>query len=176
MTGETNLYFHFGSDGELLYIGISLSAIQRLMQHRDKSNWFSDIARVEIKKFATRQEALIAEREAIKNAKPRFNIQHAKTEKPPKPPKPIKRDKYYLEVGTRVRSLCRTVMGWKGEGVVVWPCYDGDSGVTILKDGFGVSLEDYHSGDPDRNWEAHKAVAEFVRYQVAVVKDKGAGI
>lgn len=32
--GETELYRHFAADGCLLYVGISLSAVARLTQHR----------------------------------------------------------------------------------------------------------------------------------------------
>jgi hypothetical protein len=43
-----HLYRHFDKDGTLLYVGISLSAINRLGQHKDNAHWFSSIKRVEI--------------------------------------------------------------------------------------------------------------------------------
>ena len=39
------MYRHFGADGSLLYIGISLNALNRLRQHQS-SRWFDKIARV----------------------------------------------------------------------------------------------------------------------------------
>ena len=71
-----SLYRHFAEDGELLYIGISISAINRLGQHEDHSAWFNSIARVEIEHFDTRAEALEAEREAIQNENPKYNKLH----------------------------------------------------------------------------------------------------
>ena len=72
----TSLYRHFAADGTLLYVGISLSWPARTKAHAHNSRWFERVARVEIEHFATREAALIAEREAIKREKPRFNIVH----------------------------------------------------------------------------------------------------
>lgn len=71
-----HLYRHFAADGSLLYIGVSLSALHRLSAHKEHSHWFSDIARVEIQAFESREAALTAERKAIKEEKPRHNIAH----------------------------------------------------------------------------------------------------
>ena len=71
----TNLYRHFAADGTLLYVGISLSAVARLAQHRD-SKWFDDIALVKISRFESREKALVAEEIAIKTERPVHNIVH----------------------------------------------------------------------------------------------------
>ena len=76
MSTKTALYRHFDADGVLLYVGISNSAMKRLDEHRAASHWSLDIARVELKWFETRDEALSAEREAIMNESPRHNIHH----------------------------------------------------------------------------------------------------
>jgi len=76
MATNTHLYRHFNKENILLYVGVSLSAINRLAQHSEHSQWFKDIARVEIENFVTRQEALEAERKAIVNEQPKHNIQH----------------------------------------------------------------------------------------------------
>jgi DNA-binding transcriptional regulator YiaG len=73
---RTQLYRHFDSRGELLYIGVSLRALQRLSQHRGSATWFPSIARVTLQEYDTRKEALIAEREAIKTELPKFNSTH----------------------------------------------------------------------------------------------------
>lgn len=70
---KTALYRHFSQDGELLYIGISLSAVQRLKQHKADKGWAGEIASVHIDYFPTRAAALEAERNAITREKPLFN-------------------------------------------------------------------------------------------------------
>lgn len=72
----THLYRHFDEIGRLLYVGISLSALNRLAQHKDHSHWFSKITTVKIEKYDTREQALAAEREAIANEHPKCNINH----------------------------------------------------------------------------------------------------
>jgi hypothetical protein len=72
--GPTQLYRHFDDEGRLLYVGISLSAITRLAQHRSASHWSRAIVRVEIEHFDTRREALMAEAKAIIEERPLHNI------------------------------------------------------------------------------------------------------
>lgn len=71
---NTKLYRHWNGN-ELLYVGISLAAITRLGQHASKSSWMSEVTNVTIENFYSREEALEAERLAIKNEYPRFNRQ-----------------------------------------------------------------------------------------------------
>lgn len=73
-----NLYRHFDKDGCLLYVGVSLSAINRLVQHRDASHWFSEIASVKITQFPDRTSALAAEKDAILKENPRHNLRRPK--------------------------------------------------------------------------------------------------
>ena len=80
--GKTALYRHFGSNSELLYIGVSLNAINRLGQHSDHSDWFNLITRVDMEWFDSRVDALNAERDAITKEKPTHNIHHNKQLKP----------------------------------------------------------------------------------------------
>ena len=74
----TELYRHFDSKDNLLYVGISFSSIYRLAGHKHKSSWFNSINKIEIERHATRELALIAEKAAIKNESPLFNIVHNK--------------------------------------------------------------------------------------------------
>lgn len=76
----SELYRHFDEHGALLYVGISLSSAARLAQHKDHSQWFKEIKRVEIERYADRQMALLAEQEAIKKEQPKYNIRHKKVE------------------------------------------------------------------------------------------------
>lgn len=72
-----HLYRHFDDAGLLLYVGVSLSAMGRLERHREASPWFWNIAKVEIQRFSTREESLAAERHAIMNEHPLFNLRMA---------------------------------------------------------------------------------------------------
>lgn len=69
---QTTLYRHFCKD-ELLYVGISINALKRLGQHRDRSHWFNQINRIEMEKFETREQAIFAEIKAIQTENPKFN-------------------------------------------------------------------------------------------------------
>ena len=157
------LYRHFSEEGELLYVGVSLSPVHRLVGHRKGSHWFGLIRRVEIEEFATREEALKAETVAIISEQPLHNIQKRKV-KEIKVPKSRE-----LEPGTRVKVLVQTFSGWKGEGFVV--DHHGN-GVTILKDGYGFDAEDaktYFDKD-DTEGKLWNAEAELMRHEVRVLK------
>lgn len=71
---KTDLYRHFDENGTLLYVGVSLSAMHRLGQHKEHSHWYERIKNVTIEKFETRESALHAETMAIVHEKPEYNI------------------------------------------------------------------------------------------------------
>lgn len=83
MSGATALYRHFDESGALLYVGISLSAMQRMEQHRDRSGWFDQIANVKIERYPTRQDALRAEENAIRSERPKYNVVHNGVQRAP---------------------------------------------------------------------------------------------
>lgn len=58
------LYRHWSTSGNLLYVGISVNAVARLAQHKEKS-WFPRIAKITVERFDTYAEAEIAELKAI---------------------------------------------------------------------------------------------------------------
>jgi len=72
-----SLYRHFDQDGILLYVGISISLIGRIINHRGNSFWFDDVATVTIERFATKREVLDAEKLAIIKESPKHNIKHS---------------------------------------------------------------------------------------------------
>lgn len=74
MTTRTELYRHYNATGELLYVGISLSATYRLNQHKSTAQWVNEAIRMETEWFDTRKEAEAAETIAIKTERPKFNI------------------------------------------------------------------------------------------------------
>ena len=76
VVSSTQLYRHFSEDGTLLYVGISLSTLKRLGQHKQNSKWFAEIVTVTIEHYDCRQTAAAKECEAIQKEKPRYNIAH----------------------------------------------------------------------------------------------------
>ena len=76
---KTTLYRHFNANGKLLYVGISLSALQRLSQHADHSDWYNKISRVEMEHFPDRPSAMAAEKKAVISEGPLHNIHYKKT-------------------------------------------------------------------------------------------------
>lgn len=71
----TALYRYFDCYGDLLYVGISLSAVTRLSQHK-KHLWFQDITDIKVEWFAEREDAESAEVRAIRNEFPEHNVTH----------------------------------------------------------------------------------------------------
>lgn len=71
---KSQLYRHFDSDDNLLYVGISLWAVKRLIDHRESAHWFDSITKITIESFPSRNDAIVAEYEAIRREKPRHNI------------------------------------------------------------------------------------------------------
>lgn len=97
------LYRHYDENGTLLYVGVSLSAINRLAQHRSSAIWYDQIAKIEIETYPDRKSVLRAEKDAIQKEHPLFNIQCAK-------PK--------LKIGSVVDMLVPTMSGYKGKAVI----------------------------------------------------------
>jgi len=77
MTKPTCLYRHYDKDDRLLYIGISLSAYARLSQHKEHSEWAKTAVKMTTEYFDNKSDALNAERAAIVNEKPLFNVVHS---------------------------------------------------------------------------------------------------
>jgi predicted GIY-YIG superfamily endonuclease len=77
MTEPTDLYRLYNVNDTLLYVGISYSAIARMVQHKAEKPWFDQVVRIEIEKFLYRDGAAKAEERAIKYEKPLHNIQHS---------------------------------------------------------------------------------------------------
>ena len=97
-----HLYRHFDSSGSLLYVGQSLSAINRLSQHKDCSHWFNQIAVVKIEHFQRREEVLAAERTAIIKENPRFNVK--------RPKEVLQKPQHVIDAENAKRGLTRSVV------------------------------------------------------------------
>lgn len=70
----TDLYRFFDSAGQLLYVGISLSAAARASQHRAEKPWWGDVARMDVEHYDNRTDAARAELTAIKTERPLHNV------------------------------------------------------------------------------------------------------
>jgi hypothetical protein len=71
---KTALYRHYDAGGALLYVGVSLCAVARLSQHMASSSWATDIERIDVQWFKSRDAALAAERNAIQAERPVYNV------------------------------------------------------------------------------------------------------
>jgi predicted GIY-YIG superfamily endonuclease len=63
----------------LLYVGVSRSAIGRMLQHSETSAWFGEVTYIRIERFKTRRAALREEKRTIQLCRPKHNITHAPT-------------------------------------------------------------------------------------------------
>jgi len=70
-----NLYRLWNEDDELLYVGISKSAMHRIVDHLRNQPWSSSIAKMTIEQFADRSAVEKAERLAIAKENPIHNKQ-----------------------------------------------------------------------------------------------------
>ena len=75
-----HLYRHWDKEDKLLYVGISLHAVARLIGHRKEAEWFDSIAKITIEQHATKEDAERAEVTAIKAERPIWNKAHAHVE------------------------------------------------------------------------------------------------
>jgi len=57
----TTLYRFYDVDDALLYIGVAGNPGRRFEQHASHKEWWTDVVRVELEHFATREEAAGAE-------------------------------------------------------------------------------------------------------------------
>jgi predicted GIY-YIG superfamily endonuclease len=70
------LYRLYGTDGALLYIGVTDDPDRRFKQHRDSKPWWPQVARKTIEWRPSRAIALAEEAAAIKAEAPVYNIDH----------------------------------------------------------------------------------------------------
>ena len=68
------LYRHFNVVNQLLYVGVTASPGSRIHEHAANSGWFDKISNITIERYDTKDLALAAERLAIENESPKYNI------------------------------------------------------------------------------------------------------
>lgn len=74
MTAPGVVYRVWSDEDELLYVGVSMSPTSRIAQHANFQPWWTDVARVTLEHFPTREAAAAAERQAIASENPEHNI------------------------------------------------------------------------------------------------------
>jgi predicted GIY-YIG superfamily endonuclease len=70
------LYRFYDRTDVLLYVGITMDLGSRMKQHKRDKPWWAGVANITVEHFPTRDEALAAEKRAIKEEGPLYNDQH----------------------------------------------------------------------------------------------------
>ncbi|AER47376.1 hypothetical protein GADJET_52 [Mycobacterium phage Gadjet] len=79
MRDDLVLYRFFDAEGRLLYIGKSISVMSRLSSHASSSRFFRTAVKMTFQRgFSSHDELLAAEREAIEQERPAYNVCFAK--------------------------------------------------------------------------------------------------
>lgn len=68
------LYRFFDASGQLLYVGITCNPGKRFDQHRGGKSWWDEIASIRLESHPSRESLLDAERAAIREEAPLYNI------------------------------------------------------------------------------------------------------
>lgn len=68
------LYRAFDSDDALLYVGATTKPGQRLYAHGHDKDWWTEVDRITLEHFPTREDAFAAESQAIDLEQPRYNL------------------------------------------------------------------------------------------------------
>lgn len=76
---EPQILYRFWHNEVLLYVGISQSFLSRMDQHQTTKEWFGFLTHITVEHFANRKSVEVAEKLAIKQEQPIFNIVHNKT-------------------------------------------------------------------------------------------------
>lgn len=78
------LYRMFDSEGVLLYVGISNGVTRRINQHIQTKAWFASVALTTFEHYATREDAILYEKVAIRTERPAYNLTyHPNVVRPP---------------------------------------------------------------------------------------------
>lgn len=74
LSGPSCLYRYYDARGVLLYVGITKDPIRRRRDHQSHSEWYPHAVEPLIEWFEDRKSALRAERDAIRDEAPVFNV------------------------------------------------------------------------------------------------------
>jgi excinuclease UvrABC nuclease subunit len=70
------VYRMFGTDGKLLYVGMTGNLLRRFKQHEQSTPWMAEVCYCSAEKFRFRTVAVQAEQWAIFDENPKYNIAH----------------------------------------------------------------------------------------------------
>lgn len=70
------LYRFYDAAGVLLYVGITADPGVRFKQHRGDKAWWTEVVNIRIEKLPTKAAVLAAERTAIREERPLWNVTH----------------------------------------------------------------------------------------------------
>lgn len=77
MTSESTVVYRLsGRDRQLLYVGVAHNPGLRFAHHHQNKSWWPDVVIVTLTHYSSRSEALSAERTAIREERPRYNVIH----------------------------------------------------------------------------------------------------
>mgnify|MGYP000117110030 FL=1 len=123
MTTKTiNLYRCFNQLNQLIYVGISHSAIDRFSQHLRCSEWGEEVRRIDVSAFESREAALLAEKDAIILERPLYNKMHSNAERAKIPA--CFNMAFYDSIGWP--SLCTKIHDLETDSVIVEYLTDGE--------------------------------------------------
>jgi hypothetical protein len=67
------VYRFYAHDGRLLYVGMTSKGGARWMDHANVQPWWGDVGIVKVEHFPTRDDAALAEQDAIRDEHPLYN-------------------------------------------------------------------------------------------------------
>lgn len=82
------LYRMFDTNGDLLYVGITMDVESRFRDHRREKQWWPEVRTITLEHFSDRATLKSAEQAAILREQPMFNVQNRTPLKPPRPGDP----------------------------------------------------------------------------------------
>lgn len=142
------LYRHFDANGRLLYVGVSFEPTRRAADHSRNSGWSDRSSRIEMEWFDSRREAEAAERAAIRDEHPEFNIRHRDAVDPAEGPflcpeiEAVVREieGHCRDFGLKPTTVCQ--MGAGTRGLYAKMCRGGD-----LQYGTAIRLREWMAED-----------------------------
>lgn len=104
------LYRFYSTSGQLLYVGITNNPANRFEQHRDSKEWWSEVSGITIEWHPDRAAVLAAERTAVQNEMPLYNIHLQKSSH--RRPKPTPRTRGIVWFCDECRTPVADREGW----------------------------------------------------------------
>ena len=106
------LYRLYNADDELLYVGISMSALNRIGQHKAEKTWWHEVAKITIETHMVPRAGIEEmERQAIQAESPRYNKKHVANARSKSTGAPVKTSAWVgigdvIAAGMRDRDDC----------------------------------------------------------------------